>query len=124
MQIKVNIDNMINLISNFLIRLRTEDVSSSDNIYNDLKSFVEYLEKYSSEKDDVLFDKNFVTSKNEKGKLYEVINPKNPEILKLKETLLDMRDNPIGNEANIESTKEYLRKIVAVLISLKNKPTY
>jgi hypothetical protein len=122
MQIKVNINNMINLISNFLIRLRTED--DSDNVLNDLISFVEYLEKYSSAKDDVLFDKNFVTSKNEKGKLDEVINPNIPEILKLKETLLEIKGNPTDNEANIEVTKESLRKIVAALISLKNKPNY
>lgn len=122
MQIKVNINNMINLISNFLIRLRTED--DSDNVLNDLKGFVEYLEKYSSAKDDVLFDKNFVTSKNEKGKLDEVINLNIPEIMKLKETLLEIKGNPTDNEANIDVTKESLRKIVAALISLKNKPNY
>ena len=122
MQIKVNINNMINLISNFLIRLRTEE--DSVNVFNDLISFVEYLEKYSSVKDDVLFDKNFVTSKNEKGKLDEVINPNMPEIMKLKETILKIRDYSVDNEENIEATKESLRKIVAALISLKNKPKY
>jgi hypothetical protein len=122
MQIKVNINNMINLISNFLIRLRTED--NSGNVFNDLISFVEYLEKYSSANDDVLFDKNFVTSRNEKGRLDEVLNPNIPEIMKLKETLLKIKGNPTDNEANIEETKESLRKIVAALISLKNKPNY
>lgn len=122
MQIKVTTNNMINLITNFLIRLRTDD--ESENVLTDLISFVEYLEKYSSAKDEVLFDKNFVTSKNEKGKLDEVINPKIPEIMKLKETLLKIKDNPTENEANIEATKESLRKIVAELISLKNKPNY
>lgn len=122
MQIKININNMINLISNFLIRLRTED--DSEYFINDLISFVKYLEKYSCANDEVLFDKNFVTSKNEKGKLDEVINPNLAEIIKLKETLLEVKSNPTGKEAKIEVIKESLRKIVAALISLKNKPTY
>jgi hypothetical protein len=122
MQIKVTINNMINLISNFLIRLRTEDVTVD--VLGDLISFVEYLEKYSSAKDDVLFDKNFVTSKNEKGKLDEVMNPNMPEIMKLKETLLEIKKSPSDSEEKVEVTKEYLRKIVAGLISLKNKPNY
>jgi len=122
MQIKVNINNMINLISNFLIRLRTQD--ASDNVYSELISFVEYLEKYSMAKDDVLFDKNFVTSKNEKGKLDEVISHNIPEIKKLKETLLEIKESKTDNEAKTEFIKENLRKIVAALISLKNKPNY
>jgi site-specific recombinase XerD len=124
MKIKVTIDNLINLVSNFLIRLRTEELTSSNNLYEDLINFVEYLEKYSNDNDEVLFDKDFITSKNEQGKLNEAINPKISEIKDFKELLLKMKNNPTDNVTNIEITKEHLRKIAASFISLKNKSNY
>ena len=122
--IKVNLDNLINLISNLLIRLRTEDQTYVETIQDDIYSFVEFLEKFSGDKKEVLFDKNFITSKEELGRLDEVIKTRIPEIKSFKKLLEEIKNDPSYLEVNKESVKEYLRKIAAAFISLKNKNNY
>lgn len=124
MKIKVSTDNLINLVSNLLIRMRTEELLESGNLQNDLSSFVSYLEKFSGDKNEVLFDKNFITSKEEHIRLNEVINPRIPEIKVFKELVESLIATPTDIETNSNLIKEHLRKIAAALISLKNQSNY
>lgn len=124
MKIKVNTGNLINLVSNLLIRLRTEEIVGKGDLHSDLIRFVEYLEKFTCEKDEVLFDKNFITSKEEQVKLNQVIYPKMQEIIDFKNLLSSTTTNSKSIEKNTSLIKEHLRKIAAALISLKNKSNY
>lgn len=119
MQIRVNIENLISLISNLLIRLRKENLNSTNGLGDDIAKFIEYLGKYSNSNDEVLFDNNFITSLEEKNKLNNIITMNLGEIDIFKKNVKELIENP-DNFENLEYVKEYLRKIAASLILLKD----
>lgn len=116
MQVKVNVNNLISLISNLLVRLRHEELNSQSSLKQDLKNFAEYLEKYSNENEDVLYDNNFITSHDEKEKLDTIFKININEIQHFKKTITKLKNENNSTE-QIEKAKEYLRKIAATLIT-------
>ncbi|WP_417855157.1 hypothetical protein [Xanthomarina gelatinilytica] len=116
MQVKVNVNNLISLISNLLIRLRHEELSSKSTLKQDITNFAKYLEKYSNGDEDVLYDNNFITSHDEKEKLDKIFKVNLQEIQYFKETISKLK-NENNSQEQIEKAKKHLRKIAASLMA-------
>ena len=115
--IKVNLDSLINLIGNYLIRLRLEPLVLDSPMYNDLKKFTDYLSRYTIDEETVSCDSNFITSKDEYQKISDaIISIPNLSVLA---ELFSSKDATAP--VNREEVTKILREIISNFIVLKNK---
>jgi hypothetical protein len=121
MEVLATRNNLINLISSLLIRLRNKKVNKDSEIINDLNTLVDYLSKITNEtgKETALYDKNFITSNDDLNELSNSIaNYSSDNIRNFKKII--PKENSAFKKKNIEEVKEHLRKVAGVFISYNN----
>lgn len=122
MEIKATPNNLTNLISNLLIRLRNDQIENDSEIIKDLNSLVSYLDKISdiSQSDEALYDKSFITSNEDLGALSNSISSYSSDRIEDFRKSIPIQLTELKNLEKIEIIKEHLRKVAGVILSFNS----
>lgn len=126
MELVATRNNLTNLISSLLIRLRNKKILEDDEILNDLNFLVDYLDKIanSDKKEKALYDKHFITSNDDLDELCESFANYPSENIKNFKKSIPKEITEFSSKSNLVEVKEHLRKIAGVFISFNNDYYY